>query len=233
MKLLKSALPILMAIVLSGCLSQKPSESEREELSNAQYESYLRHAVFGTMNMETEDPATTRERHLEYFAIVSGSYEIAKLIYDEAVKYNIEPELVFALVFNESSFNPRAVNQNSNSIDRGLFQLNSRSFPNLREEDFFKPEINVPLGVAYLRYCLDMGGNEVTALAMYNAGPNRVKDSRTPRMTLDYIHKIQDYKLSLEQGIIPAEFNPPVIPVPSSKSVKNITLLMEQREKIN
>lgn len=233
MKLLKLTLSILTVLALSGCLSQKSNESELSELSLDQYETYLKNAVYGNMNMETEDPVITRERHLEYFSIVSGDYNIARIIYDEALKYNIEPELAFALVFNESSFNPGAVNENRSSVDRGLFQLNSRSFPNLKEEDFFKPEINVPLGVAYLRYCLDIGGNEITALAMYNAGPNRVKDSRTPRMTLDYIHKIQKYKESMVQGIIPDDFNPSITPVPDSKSVKNVTLLMEQRRKIN
>lgn len=233
MKLLKTTLSILTVLLLSGCLSQKSNETERSELSKAQYESYLKNAVYGNMNMETEDPVVTRDRHLEYFSIVSGDYDIARIIYDEAVKYNIDPELAFALVFNESRFNPNAINENRNSIDRGLFQLNSRSFPNLREQDFFDPEINIPLGVAYLRYCLDMGGNEVTALAMYNAGPNRVKDSRTPKMTLDYIHKIQNYKGSLEQGIIPDDFNPSIAPIPNSKSVKNVTLLMEQSRKIN
>ncbi|MDC7239130.1 MAG: transglycosylase SLT domain-containing protein [Spirochaetales bacterium] len=233
MKQLNLALLIAAVLFLSGCLSQSNYEDEAVELSQTQYETYLKSALYGSSKMETEDPVQTRKRHLEYFATVTGDYEIARLIYDESVKYNIQPELSFALVFNESSFNPNAVNQNRNSIDRGLFQLNSNSFPNLKEADFFKPEINVPLGVAYLRYCLDIGGNEVTALAMYNAGPNRVKDSRTPRMTLDYIHKIQSYRENLEQGIIPEEFNPAAIAVPDSKSVKNITLLMEQSQKIN
>ncbi len=233
MKLLKLALLLMAVLFLSGCLSQSNYEDEAAELKRAEYETYLKSALYGSTKMETSDPVLTRKRHLEYFATVAGDYDIASLIYDESVKYNIQPELAFALVFNESSFNPNAVNRNSSSIDRGLFQLNSRSFPNLKEVDFFKPEVNVPLGVAYLRYCLDIGGNEVTALAMYNAGPNRVKDSRTPRMTLDYIHKIQNYRESLEQGVIPVEFNPVAIPVPDSKSVKNITLLMEQSQKIN
>ena len=68
---------------------------------------------------------------------------------------------------------------------------------------------------------------------MYNAGPNRVKDNRTPNMTLNYISKIQEYKGHLEQGLIPEDFSPDIIPVPDVKSTKNITLLMEQSGKIN
>ena len=219
-------------MMLSSCLSTESNETV-SELGTEEYEAYLKSAVYGTLKSEGEDPFQTRLRHIEYYTVVTGDREVAEIIYDEATKYNIDPELAFALVFSESGFKRYAVNENRNSIDRGLFQLNSRSFPNLKEDDFFDPEINVPLGVAYLRYCLDIGGNEVAALAMYNAGPNRVKDNRTPNMTLDYIAKIQKYKGHLEQGLIPEDFTPDVIPVPDVKSLKNITLLMEQSGKIN
>ena len=233
MKLLRYTYFGLIGLFLVGCMSHAGHDLEQAELSLDQYEAYLKSAVYGTMNSLNEDPSLTRKRHLEYFSIVTGNRNIARIIYDEAVKYNIPPELAFALAFSESSFNNNAVNENKNSIDRGLFQLNSRSFPNLKEEDFFNPEINVPLGIAYLRYCLDMGGNEVAALAMYNAGPNRVKDSRTPKMTLDYISKIQAYRISLEEGIIPEDFDSTLVPIPDIKSIKNVTLLMEQSGKIN
>ncbi len=232
MKLFKLSVVGALVLFLSGCLSAGNAESATE-LAAEEYEAYLKNAVYGNMKSEGADPFQTRLRHIEYYTVVTGDREIAELIYDEAVKYNIDPELAFALSFCESGFRRYAVNENRNSIDRGLFQLNSRSFPNLKEEDFFNPEINVPLGIAYLRYCLDIGGNEVAALAMYNAGPNRVKDNRTPNMTLNYISKVQGYKGHLEQGLIPEDFTPDIIPVPDVKSVKNITLLMEQSGKIN
>jgi len=232
MNLLKITFFGLLGLFLSGCLSQSDF-NDQNELTLDQYENYLKNALYSSTRLETEDPGLARKRHLEYFTVVTGNAKVARLIYDESVKYNIAPELAFALAFSESGFNTNAVNTNRDSIDRGVFQLNSKSFPNLREEDFFKPEINIPLGIAYLRYCLDIGGNEVTALAMYNAGPNRVKDSRTPKMTLDYISKIQSFKTSLEEGIIPEVFDPSRIPIPGIKSVKNVTLLMEQSRKIN
>ncbi len=233
MKLLRITYIAWIGLFLTGCLSHKTLDVEQAELSLEQYEAFLNSAVYGAMNSITGDPVLTRERHLDYFTIVTGNEKIARMIYDEAVKYNIPPELAFALAFSESRFNPYAVNENKNSTDRGLFQLNSKSFPNLREEDFFKIEINIPQGIAYLRYCLDMGGNEVTALAMYNAGPNRVNDSRTPKMTLNYISKIQSYRISLEEGIIPEDFGSQLIPLPEIKSIKNVTLLMAHRSKIN
>ncbi len=140
----------------------------------------------------------SRGRVIDFYSQVAGSREIAELILHYSNRYEVPPSLSFSLVYAESSFRPRAVNRNSNSIDRGLFQLNNRSFPELTEADFFDPVVNTQHGVAYLRYCLDEGKNPVVALAMYNAGRTRVTERGTPRMTLDYISKILDYQRDLE-----------------------------------
>ena len=83
-------------------------------------------------------------------------------------------------------------------MDRGLFQLNSRSFPNLSIEEFYDPAINARQGIAHLSYCLDEGRNEVAALAIYNAGAGRVSKGGTPRKTLDYIARITNYADNLK-----------------------------------
>ncbi len=220
-------------LVLSSCggaASRHAAAAGKVALE--QYEAYLKNAVYGRAHYDADDPFLDRQKEIEYFTLVAGNRKIAEIIYNEAEKYSIEPELAFAVVFSESSFNPRAVHQNRQSVDRGLFQLNSRSFPDLDEEEFFDPEVNVPLGMAYLRYCLDMGGNEVAALAMYNAGPARVKRSQTPRMTLDYVARIQEYKESLSSGIIPREFSPEFKPVPCVKRVKKFAVRLDGKERI-
>lgn len=148
----------------------------------------------------------SRQRVIDFYSQVTGSREIAELILHYSNRYEVPPSLAFSLVYAESNFSPRAVNRNSHSIDRGLFQLNSRSFPELAEADFFDPVINTRYGVAYLRYCLDEGENLIVALAMYNAGRTRVTERGAPRMTLDYIAKILDYQRDLdgrfENGLI-------------------------------
>jgi soluble lytic murein transglycosylase-like protein len=100
------------------------------------------------------------------------------------------------LAWAESSFHVRALNRNSNSIDRGLFQLNSRTFPYLGEEQFYNPWINAEYGLAHFRYCLETGKSEVVALAMYNAGISGVRRG-TPYSTLHYVAKILDKEESL------------------------------------
>jgi soluble lytic murein transglycosylase-like protein len=227
MKLLQFTALSFLSVLFSSCLAQPTITAAAPELAERDtYESLLKDIVY-------RSPSTEDENRLEYYSLITGDRNLAELIIRESELNNVDPALAFALAFTESSFDTRAVNRNSSSIDRGVFQLNSRSFPDLTERQFFDPEVNVSLGVAYLRYCLDTGVNEVTALAMYNAGPNRVKSSRTPMMTLKYVDKVLSYRDELAQGVIPEEILSSEIEFPEIKSVKNVTLLMEQTEKIN
>jgi hypothetical protein len=156
---------------------------------------------------ETSDFALKYFRNYEYcdwvigfFAGVCSNREIAKAILENADKFNIPPALAFALCWEESRFNPHAVSRlnRDGSVDRGLFQLNSRSFPNLEVTVFYDIKINTYYGLAHLRYCLDSGINEVSALAMYNAGTGKVKSSGAPEVTLSYISRILENKRKIE-----------------------------------
>lgn len=132
----------------------------------------------------------TRSMTLAFFESITGDYGIATAILNESITQGVMPTLAFALAYEESDFNPKAFNRNSDSIDRGVFQLNSKSFPSLSIEDFYDIHTNIRLGVAHLAFCLQQGGNDVAALAVYNAGLTRVSKGGTPKRTLDYIYKI-------------------------------------------
>jgi hypothetical protein len=134
-----------------------------------------------------------------FYNQITGNEYITDAILLYADKNEIPLSLAFSLAYSESSYNPRAINKNTNaSIDRGLFQLNNNSFPDLIEEEYFDPYISAKYGLAHLRFCLDTAGNEVAALAMYNAGTRRVKNGETPQVTLNYVSKIMDYKDGLD-----------------------------------
>lgn len=139
---------------------------------------------------------------IAFFSLVADSRVLASIILAEAEAYNISPALAFALCKEESQYKVRAVSrQNVNgSIDRGLFQLNNLSFPQLKEADFFNPETNAQYGMAHLRWCLDAAGSELAALAMYNAGATRVKSNNTPKRTLDYISRILDSRDRIDEA---------------------------------
>jgi len=141
-----------------------------------------------------------REWVIELFSGICSNREIAEAILVYSDQFDIPPALAFALGWEESRFNPKAVN-NSNkdgSIDRGLFQLNSKSFPNLELAGFFNIDKNTLYGMRHLRFCMDQGGSEIAALAMYNAGPGKVSNTGAPKVTLDYIHRIFENREKIE-----------------------------------
>ena len=140
-----------------------------------------------------------KEWVVDFFTGICFDRAVAQSILDNSDRFNIPPALAFALSWEESRFNPLAVGNNRDgSIDRGLFQLNSRSFPSLELAAFFNVESNSYYGLGHLRYCLDSGGTEVSALAMYNAGTGRVRSTGAPEVTLNYISRILDNRRKME-----------------------------------
>jgi hypothetical protein len=141
-----------------------------------------------------------REWVIDFFSSFCTNRDIVLAILENTDKFEVSPALAFALSWEESRFNPNAVNRSNRdgSIDRGLFQLNNRSFPNLEIPLFFDININVYYGISHLRHCLNTGGSEVSALAMYNAGAGRVRSTGAPEVTLNYISRILNNRSRIE-----------------------------------
>lgn len=210
--LLAAVTAAALTILVSSCMTQASvSETASETdayvpedfLKFSSYdESEYRHAVHSRSSRDSiadhyVDPVA-RESVLQFFSRITESRETAQAILDNSVEYGVPASLAFALAFEESQFHPRAIHRNPESVDRGLFQLNSRTFPKLSIEEFYDPSVNAREGIAHLAYCLSEGGNAVAALAIYNAGLSRVSKGGTPRRTLDYIARITRYAANLE-----------------------------------
>jgi soluble lytic murein transglycosylase-like protein len=155
--------------------------------------------------LDGENPAlalyrepVTRDTVVEFFVARAGSESVALPILYYAERMDISLSLVFSLVWTESRFKITAVNFNSRSIDRGLFQLNSLTFRHLEEQDFFNPDVNTLYGLQYLEFCLEHGDDVAQALAIYNAGLRRVKAGQTPASTLIYVDRLLAQRARLE-----------------------------------
>ena len=109
-------------------------------------------------------------------------------------RYNIDPDLIKAIIKAESGFDRYAV---SSRGAQGLMQLMPATAKELKVFDPFNPEQNIDGGVRYLRSLLKMfNGNLVLSLAAYNAGPTLVrKTGGVPRIneTRRYIKKVLAY----------------------------------------
>ena len=184
-------------------------ETAEEELPQAEITQFFTGtaAVNSGFILEQYRQPEARDGVIDFFTEICGSRDIAGAILAGADQFNIPPALAFALGWEESRLNPFAVNtkNRNDSIDRGLFQLNNLSFPRLELQSFFNPDINSWYGMSHLRHCLDTGGSEIAALAMYNAGTNRVRSAGTPKATLDYVSRILENRKKIEDRFLQRE----------------------------
>jgi soluble lytic murein transglycosylase-like protein len=95
------------------------------------------------------------------------------LIHDKAIKYDVDPALVAAVIEQESKFHRTA---HSSVGARGLMQLMPRTGRWLGARNLYDPEQNVDAGVKYIKYLQHrFDGNVKKTIAAYNAGEGNVK----------------------------------------------------------
>ena len=132
-------------------------------------------------------------------------HDIAGTIIEAASRYDLAPELILAIIFTESGFNPHA---ESEMGAVGLMQLMPATATQLAQELEMEwkgrqlltdPESNILMGSFYLRKLLHRFDDLNVALAAYNVGPNRLRSimteqNRVPRV---YATKVQALTASL------------------------------------
>ena len=106
--------------------------------------------------------------------------QVAEVVVDCADHYELDPELVIAVVHIESRGIPFAL---SGVGAMGLMQIIPATGEELAAQLgvqwtgarlLFEPQVNVRLGIAYLWQLRQRFGNWSTALAAYNWGPARI-----------------------------------------------------------
>ncbi len=111
---------------------------------------------------------------------------IAKTVFIASKDFNVPSALVLSVIKEESDFN---INAHSDKGAIGLMQLMPQTARSIGINPY-NPVQNIIGGVYYLRYCLNLKGDNIAlALACYNAGPN----GGVPYSTYNYIKNIATY----------------------------------------
>jgi hypothetical protein len=120
------------------------------------------------------------------------------LIYSEAKKNDLPPELVAAVVHTESKFVPTARSQRG---ALGLMQIVPKTGRWLGASNLSDPAQNIQAGTKYLRYLTDrFGGDQQKAIAAYNAGEGNVRRfGGTPpfKETRNYVSRVNSFRHDL------------------------------------
>src|SRR5436309_9741763 len=147
-------LGVLLLVIVPAYLTARPAGSQPD-------------SEIMRMARETLDASESSNE-----AAIAQIVEIEAHIRDVAVRYDIPPILVAAIVEAESEFNPRAVSRRG---AQGLMQLMPGTASSLQVSDSFDPYENIEGGVRHLRRLMDRyRGNLPLVLAAYNAGEQAV-----------------------------------------------------------
>lgn len=120
------------------------------------------------------------------------------IIKKHAKRYNVDPDLVAAIIEQESGWRSNAV---SSAGARGLMQLMPKTAAWLGVKNSFDPDQNIGGGVKYIAQMLQRyKGNVEKALWAYNAGPGNADKGRLPAETKNYIPSVMARYRRIKSG---------------------------------
>jgi soluble lytic murein transglycosylase-like protein len=134
-------------------------------------------------------------------AFFNNEVPYGSIIYREARRNHLAPELVAAVVQAESDFRPRLVSRKS---AQGLMQIIPETSRLLGCENPFDPAANIAAGCKYLRQLLDRFGDQSMAVAAYNAGEGNIERfGGIPPFdeTRDYVQRVARHTEEYRQRI--------------------------------
>lgn len=157
---------VVIGLLISFYVSGKSAEATCEKTTQATTAETTEYITEPTQDeTEATEPAVT-------LYDVPLDAELQLHIISEADKAGIDPAIIFAMAYKESSYNENSVGDGGNSY--GLLQIQPKwhykRMQKLGCTDLLDPYQNVTVGVDYLCELLSRYGSIDKALTAYNAG---------------------------------------------------------------
>jgi soluble lytic murein transglycosylase-like protein len=116
------------------------------------------------------------------------------IISNAAVKHDVDPALIKAIIMAESEFNPLATSKRG-AI--GLMQIMPNTATTFGIKDMYNPVHNINTGAEYLKILMNQfGGDLELTIAAYHAGSSKVREyNGIPpfETTKSYVKKVFEY----------------------------------------
>ncbi len=160
-------------------LSEKASSHQSMGLANMIYKQ-----LSGRLNMNPEEikarknvksiPLTEpKAQEFKKLSMPERFQKLNPIIQKAGETFGVDPDLIRSVIYHESGLNPGAV---SPSGAKGLMQLMDATADEMGVKNVWDPTENIIAGTRYLKSLLTRyDGDEVLALASYNAGPGNVE----------------------------------------------------------
>lgn len=131
-------------------------------------------------------------------------WALVDLVYTNSKTLGYDPFLLLAVINVESMFNPNAKGQYQSGAYSGAFGLMQLKVETAREmarvlgiqfageQDLFNPEINIPLGIAYLTKQISRFKSLKLGILSYNQGPGAIRNNLKNNIPLSikYYNKV-------------------------------------------
>lgn len=134
------------------------------------------------------------QQHFEIIPRYSvDSNDIRGLAWQAARRYHVDATLLFAIVSQESQWNPNAISPKGAIGLMQILPVTGWNECGFTEEQLFNPQLNLDCGARYFTQLFKQFGSVRLALCAYNAGPERVTQlGRCPQFqeTIRYTQNI-------------------------------------------
>lgn len=153
----------------------------------------------------------------------STLWTLVELVYENSNTFGYDPFLVLAVIHVESMFDPDAEGQYRDGRHSGAFGLmqlkpetargvaGALGVPFKGKADLFNPEINIPLGVAYLTQQISQFKSLKLGILAYNQGPGTVLHTLKKKepLSIKYYNKVLNsyYNLRKMRSVVVEDFD--------------------------